>query len=313
MKSKIRRKNSSKTVLITGCSSGFGMDCAVAAAKAGYDVVATMRNLDKSQSLKRALAIAQTDCRIEQLDVTDQASMDRLVEKIGKVDILVNNAGILIAGAFVDQTAEEERLIFETNYFGVVHLTKAIAKGMIQRKAGRIINIASLAGLVGHPYNAAYGASKHALIGFTKSIRVELALFGIDVVSIEPGYHKTQIIGMNANQSENFYDRKSPMYEWNRGFLRVMMDVIIPNAGECKDVVDVMMKAIMADKPKAHYVVGKDAKIATILNWLGLGRWLEKKVLRKIRKGRRRENKREAQKKARRKQARDEKKAQASS
>ncbi|RKY05121.1 MAG: hypothetical protein DRP56_09285, partial [Planctomycetota bacterium] len=156
----------------------------------------------------------------------------------------------------------------------------------------------------GHPFNAAYAASKHALVGFTKSIRTELAPFGIDVISVEPGYHKTEIIRVNANQSENFYNRQSPMFQWNRGFLKAFLDEIVPRAGEPEAAVKTILMLMAAEKPKSHYVIGKDAKFATILQWLGLGDWLEKKVYRAIRRARRLENKREAEKKARRKQKR---------
>ena len=304
METKKQAQNNPKRVLITGCSSGFGMLTAVNAARLGYDVIATMRNLDKSGPLRNALDGHSPTARIEELDVANPESIPEFAEKIGPVDILVNNAGILITGSFLDQTDEEMRRVFETNYFGIVNLTKAIVPSMIERQSGRIINIASLAGLIGHPFNAAYAASKHALVGFTKSIRVELAPLGIDAISIEPGYHRTEIIGVNANQSENFYNRKSPMFEWNRGFLRTMFDEIIPRAGDPQDVADLILKVMALETPKPHYVIGKDARFATTLQWLGLGPWLEKKVVRKIRKCRRLENKREAEKKARRKQKR---------
>ena len=295
-------QNTPKRVLITGCSSGFGLLTAVGAAKLGYETIATMRNLDKSGPLQNALDAQNVSARIEKLDVTNPDSIDQLANKLGPVDILVNNAGILITGSFLDQTDEEMRRIFETNYFGVVNLTKAFTPGMIAQESGRVINIASLAGRVGHPFNAAYAASKHALVGFTKSIRVELAPFGIDVISVEPGYHRTEIIGANANQSENFYNRQSPLFQWNRGFLKAFLDEIIPRAGEPQAVVETVLTLLASEKPKSHYVIGKDAKFATTLQWLGLGGWLEKKVYRKIRQARRLENKREAEKKARRKQ-----------
>ena len=297
-------QNTPKKVLITGCSSGLGLLTAVGAAKLGYETIATMRNLKKSQPLQNALDAENLSARIEELDVANPESITQLIEKIEPVDVLVNNAGILITGSFLDQTDEEMRRIFETNYFGVVNMTKAFTPGMIEQNSGRIINIASLAGLVGHPFNAAYAASKHALVGFTKSIRVELAPFGIDVISVEPGYHKTEIIRANANQSENFYNRKSPMFEWNRGFLKAFLDEIIPRAGDPQPVVEKILALLACEKPKSHYIIGKDAKFATTLKWLGLGDWLEKQVYRKIRKARRLENKREAEKKARRKQKR---------
>jgi NAD(P)-dependent dehydrogenase (short-subunit alcohol dehydrogenase family) len=297
-------QNKPKRVLITGCSSGFGFLTAIGAAQNGFEVIATLRNLDKSQPLKTALSSANLSARIEQLDVTNPQSIPDFTKKIGPVDILVNNAGILVTGSFFDQTDAEMRKIFETNYFGIVNLTKSVVLGMMERKAGRIINIASLAGLVGHPFNAAYAASKHALIGFTKSIRVELAPFGIDVVSIEPGYHRTEIIGANANQSENFYNRQSPMFTWNRGFLRVMFDEILPRAGHPQVVADLILSTMTAEKPKRHYVIGKDARFAATLQWLGLGPWLERKVIRKIKRATRLENKREEEKKTRQKKKR---------
>jgi len=302
MESKAEDLNKTKRVLITGCSSGFGLLTAVEAAKAGFEVIATMRNLDKSHLLREALQSAGTAAQIEQLDVTSPSSIKNLTDKVGYVDILVNNAGILIMGSFLDQTDAEMRKIFETNYFGIVNLTKAVVPAMMARKSGLIINIASLAGLVGHPFNAAYAASKHALIGFTKSIRVELAPFGIKTVSIEPGYHRTEIIGANANQSENFYNRQSPMFEWNRGFLRAMFDEILPRAGHPQAVADLIVRIMTSEKIKTHYVIGRDARFAATMQWLGLGPWLERKICRKIKRTTRLENKRQAEKKARRTQ-----------
>ena len=304
MNTEKQTQNRPKRILITGCSSGFGLLTAVGAAKLGFETIATMRNLDKSSPLQDALQSHNVSAQIEKLDVTDPDSISQLAEKVGPVDILVNNAGILITGSFLDQTDEEMRRIFETNYFGIVNLTKAMVPGMIEQQSGRIINIASVAGLIGHPFNAAYAASKHALVGFTKSIRIELASLGIDAVSIEPGYHRTEIIRANAYQSENFYNRQSPMFEWNRGFLRTMFEEIIPRAGSAQDVADLILKVMQLDTPKPHYVIGKEAKFATTLQWLGLWPWLERKVVRRIRKFRRVENQREAEKIARRKQKR---------
>ena len=113
---------------------------------------------------------------------------------------------------------------------------------MIPRKQGLIINIASLAGRVGHPFNAAYAASKHALVGFSRSISLELQPFNIKVVSIEPGYHKTEIIRANANLSKKFYDRTSPMFDYNQGFLQLMLDKIVPKAGSAEKVSDKILR-----------------------------------------------------------------------
>jgi len=265
-----KQKNTKKIVLITGCSSGFGLLTAVTAAKAGFEVVATMRNLSRDGRLKQALADAGVTAHIEQLDVTRPEEIQKIVEKYQKIDILVNNAGILMGGAFLSISDAEAREVFETDYFGAVELSRQVAKGMIERNSGMIINVASLAGRVGHLFNSAYGAAKHALIGFSKSIRLELRPFNIKVVSVEPGYHKTGVIGNNANLCENFHDRKSPMFAYNRGFFRLMTKEVIPRAGDPQKVADKIVKIMLSDNPRRHYIVGKDAKIAVVCQWLGL-------------------------------------------
>lgn len=290
-----------KRVLITGCSSGFGLLCAAEAAKAGYEVIATMRNMDKKSYLEQAFSQAGVTGTIDRLDVTDKENITEITQKYGPVDILVNNAGILIMGSFLDISEEEMRRVFETNYFGAVELTRAIVPGMIESGSGTIINIASLAGLMGHLFNAAYSGSKHALVGFSRSIRIELKPFNIKVVSVEPGYHKTEIIRANANVSENFYDRKSRMFEYNRGFLRLMYDKVIPKAGQPEDVVRKIVEIMGSDNPKSHYVIGKDARQITTMQRLGLTRLVDKKISRMLSDAVRRENRRDAAKQAKRK------------
>jgi NAD(P)-dependent dehydrogenase (short-subunit alcohol dehydrogenase family) len=281
-----------KRVLITGCSSGFGLYTAVEAAKAGFDVIATMRNLAKRDALDTALAQAGVTATVDRLDVTEPASITEITEKYKPIDILINNAGILIAGSILTLTDAEMRQVFETNYFGAVDLIRKVAPQMIESGGGRIINIASLAGLIGHMFNASYSASKHAMVGLSKSIRTELKPFNIKVVSIEPGYHKTEIIRANANVSENFYDSSSVMCDYNKGFLRLMLDEIIPRAGESSDVVKKIIEAIQTDNPKSHYVIGKDAWFVMLIKRLGLIGLLEKKVYRKLSTATRREKKR---------------------
>ena len=281
-----------KKVLITGCSSGFGLLTAVSAAKAGFDVVATMRNLDKDANLKAALEKAGVKAEIAELDVTKPETINAVAQRYGPFDILVNNAGILMGGSFLDITDAEMRSVFETDYFGAVNLTRAVVPDMIENKNGLIINITSLAGRVGHLFNAAYGAAKHALIGFSRSTRIELKQFNIKVVSVEPGYFKTGVIGNNAYLTENFYDRNSPMFELNRGFLKMMMNEVIPKAGNPKIVANKIVEIMKTPRPKNHYVIGKDAWFAVVCQWLGLLPLVEKGVYGKLIKNARREAKR---------------------
>jgi len=286
-----------KRVLITGCSSGFGLLTAVEAAKAGYDCIATMRNMAKADYLRGALKQVGADAVIEQLDVTDAEAICTLVAKYAPINILINNAGILIMGSALDITEDEMRRVFETNYFGAVRLTRAVAGQMIEAGGGLIINVASLAGLVGHPFNAAYAATKHAMIGFSRSIRLELRPFNIDVVSVEPGYHRTEIIRANANLTENFYDKQSPTFEYNRGFLKLMLDEIVPRVADADRVGRKIIEIMQADKRKAHYVIGKDAKLLTMAKWLGLTSFVENWIYGKLVRATRRENRRAQAKK----------------
>ncbi len=285
-------QNGQKKVVITGCSSGFGYYTALKAASRGFNVVATMRNMTKADMLRSELEKNALKASIEHLDVTDQDSISQFAARHSDTDILVNNAGILIIGSFLTLSDQEITRVMETNYYGPVRLCRALTPAMMSRKSGLIINVASLAGLVGHPFNAVYSSSKHALVGFSRSIRLELRPFGIKVVSVEPGYHKTEIIRANANVSENFYDRQSPFFEWNRGFLRVMRDEIIPRAGEVQSVVDTICEIMRSDDPNSHYIIGKDAKLAMFCRKFGLSSWLENKVFRKIKTCVRLENKR---------------------
>ena len=276
---------------------------AVAAAKKGYDCIATMRNIDKAEPLKQALKREGLTATIDVLDVMDQQSIIAIAEKYAPIDILINNAGILITGSFMDLTDAEARRVFETNYFGAVNMTKAVASSMIERQQGMIINVASLAGLVGHMFNAAYSASKHALVGFSKSIQTELRPFNIKVVSVEPGYHRTEIIGTNANVAENLYDPASPMYEYSKGFLRLMLKRIIPNAGDPQVVVDKIIKIMETANPKLHYTLGTDARFITIAKKLGLLKLLEKEAYKKLLTATQREKTRTQSRQKKRKKA----------
>lgn len=279
----MKKRAKSKRVLITGCSSGFGLLTAVAAAEAGFEVIATMRNLQKSDRLKQALKKAGTSATIDQLDVTKAEDIEAIAAKYSPIDILVNNAGILMGGSFMSITDAESRDVFETDYFGAVAMTKALVPSMIQRKEGMIINVTSLAGRIGHMFNSAYAAAKHALIGFTRSTQLELRPFNIKVVSVEPGYHKTEVIRNNANLSENFYDNTSPMFKWNKGFLQLMFKEIIPRAGNPKKVANKIVKIMQTAHPKTHYIIGTDALLATTAQWLGLGSLLQSLVYAKLR------------------------------
>ncbi len=206
-----------KVVFITGCSSGFGLVSSVYLASKGYQVIATMRNLDKRHDLLNECERTGCSLDILQLDVTDVSSIDKAVDivykKYGRIDVLVNNAGYAICGFFEDLSEEDIRRQMDTNFFGVQNVTRRVIPIMRQQTSGRIINISSISGLYALPCLGAYNASKWALEGFSESLRYELKVFGIDVVLVEPGPYKTKIFTDNACFAAKFYDKNSPYYE----------------------------------------------------------------------------------------------------
>ena len=178
-------------VLITGCSSGIGLAAAVAFARDGATVVATMRNLDRSGELRAALLAAAVNADIVQLDVTDDASVavavDSVVAEHGRIDVVVNNAGIGCDGTMEELTLNDFRDVFDANFFGVLRLCKAVMPAMRKRGSGRLIVVSSMAGVLGQPFNDAYCASKFALEGLMESLHPVAATFGVDVCIVEPG------------------------------------------------------------------------------------------------------------------------------
>ena len=174
-----------KTVLITGCSSGYGLAAARHFHANGWKVVATMRN-PRTDLLPEGERI-----RLLSLDVTDPESIAAAIEMAGPVDALVNNAGIGVVGAFEATPLPHIRKVFETNTFGVMAMTQAIIPQMRSRRSGVIVNVTSSVTLAPMPLAAAYTASKQAIEGFTGSLAHELAAFDIHVKLVEPGYAPT--------------------------------------------------------------------------------------------------------------------------
>jgi NAD(P)-dependent dehydrogenase (short-subunit alcohol dehydrogenase family) len=180
---------SGKVVLVTGASSGIGAACADMLAKRGYRVYGSSRYLDFKPSGYQAL----------QMDVTDDQSVDEAVAQVireaGSLDALVNNAGCGLAGAVEDTASAEALHQMDVNFMGPFRVARAVLPGMRQRRSGVIVNVSSLGGLFGLPFQSFYSASKFALEGWTESLRFEVRPFGIRVVLIEPGDVKTGFTG----------------------------------------------------------------------------------------------------------------------
>ncbi|MEL6657067.1 MAG: SDR family oxidoreductase [Bacteroidota bacterium] len=181
-----------KNILITGTSTGVGFESAILFAQAGFKVYATMRNVQKADALKEKIAEGNLAIEILQLDVTDSASIEAAVNAIlaqdGKIDILLNNAGAGFAKTLEQASQEEIDWVTDVNYTGVVRTTKAVLPHMREERNGHIINVTSVGGLVGQPFNELYCGAKFAVEGFTEALATYVsAPFGLKLSLVEPG------------------------------------------------------------------------------------------------------------------------------
>ena len=207
-------KDSGPVVLITGCSSGIGKESALAFARAGYRVVATVRSLHRSAGLREAARAERIELRIEELDVTRPAGfgafVDELLAREGRLDVLVNNAGVLPVGAFEDLGESGLRETMETNFFGPALLTQAVLPAMRRQRSGYIIMISSLSGIAATATDSVYAASKFALEGLTEGLRWEVARWNIRTALVQPGHHATQMFRATTEAGPDARSADSP-------------------------------------------------------------------------------------------------------
>jgi len=185
-----------KTILVTGASSGFGRRTSETLAGLGYDVIATMRATE-TKNRSHAEALREAGLSVAELDVTDTSSIESAVAQIldhhGKIDVLVNNAGVASAGVSEAFTDEQVTSLFDVNVFGLHRLTRAVLPSMRANGSGLIVNIGSILGRVTFPFFGIYGASKFAIEALSDSYRYELSQLGIDVSLIQPSAYPTQM------------------------------------------------------------------------------------------------------------------------
>jgi NAD(P)-dependent dehydrogenase (short-subunit alcohol dehydrogenase family) len=179
-----------KVVLVTGASSGIGQACAEHLAKNGWRVFGTSRGASSAPSTTVPFEMVT-------MDVEDENSVrkcvDSVIARAGRLDAVVNNAGISIMGSVEDTSIEEAKAQLETNFFGVLRVCRATLPILRRQGGGHVVNISSLAGIIGLPFSGLYSASKFALEGVSESLRMECRAFGIRVVLVEPGDFRTQI------------------------------------------------------------------------------------------------------------------------
>jgi len=251
-----------KTALVTGASSGIGEATAQRLARAGYKVYGTSR---------RAARAGQRSFEMLPLDVTSDESVEAAVREVmrleGRIDLLVNNAGFGVAPAGAEESSiEQARSIFDTNFFGIVRMTRAVVPQMRLQGSGRIINIGSVLGFLPMPYGALYAATKHAIEGYSESLDHELRTRGIRVSVIEPAYTKTQF---DANFLEP--DSKLDEYREVRAAVGKRLKEIMAAADEPGVVADVVLRAASAARPRLRYTAGRVASRLRLLRRLAPG------------------------------------------
>ena len=273
-----------KTVLITGAGSGFGLNMALHLAKEGYRVIATMRNLEKRELLCNLARGLQLENRIyiRPMDITKEeevlAAEKWVEEHFGGIDILINNAGYAQCGFFEEISMEEWRRQFETNLFGHIFVTKSFLPLLRKKESGKIINISSISGYFGFPGLGPYIASKHALEGWSESLRLELVPEGIWVSLVEPASFKTGIWEKGLEKIS-----EGNRTEFQRKILkkaRMAQD----KGGDPEQVSRLIAKICEKKRPKLRYPIGKGTRLVYILKSILPFSLIEKAVYRMIMK-----------------------------
>ncbi len=248
-----------KVALVTGSSSGIGLESALALARDGYHTFASMRNISKAGELENAAKKENLPLKIIELDVDKEESIVSAIKKIiadaGRLDVLVNNAGYGQFGCTEDVSVEDFRKQFETNFFSIVRIVQEVSPIMRNQNSGIIVNISSVAGRMGLPGSTAYISSKFALEGFGECLRYELGQFGIKTTLIEPGVIKT-----NFFESMKIPDSKTdPKYKQLTDHIHSGLKMMVELGTPPSQVADVIIKAIHDDEMLPRYIVGTDA------------------------------------------------------
>ena len=249
-----------KIALVTGCSSGIGLETSLALGREGFYTFATMRDLNKNHEIKQYIEKENLPIEIIEMDVDDDQSVNsavnNILEKKEKIDILVNNAGYGMWGTVEDVSIQEFKEQFETNFFAIIRMIQKIAPIMRKQNNGHIVNISSVAGRIGFPVSPAYISSKFALEGLSESLRFELMPFGINVIIIEPGVIKTNFFN-SMKMSKN--SQKESAYNDITDRVISGVKMMAEMGTHPKEVADTIIKAIKEEKPLPRYIVGNDA------------------------------------------------------
>lgn len=247
-------------VLISGCSTGIGRALAIEFATRNWRVFATARKPEVINDLKAP------NVDVSVLDVTDETSIkacvDSVIAKAGRIDMLVNNAGLLLIGPLVELKTSELRRQFETNVIGLNALTRAAVPHMIKRKSGKIVNISSVSGVLPTPFAGAYCSTKAAVTALSDSLRMELAPFGITVVTVQPGGIKSNL-SINADKElERF--KKTP-YGPIQNFIVARANASQENATPAETFAKELVDKLVLGKTPKFIRLGKDSTLLPLI------------------------------------------------
>jgi NAD(P)-dependent dehydrogenase (short-subunit alcohol dehydrogenase family) len=257
------------TVLVTGSSTGLGLEIALHLAERGYRVFASMRDLSKKAELLQGAAARKVSVEVVQLDVTDPPSIDAAIKTIGAgtggIFGLVNNAGIGLRGCLEDLSTAEIRQVFETNVLGTMLVTQRVLPYMRRARRGRIITISSVGGRISTFGLSSYCASKFALEGFGEALALEVAPFGLQAIVVEPGIIKTTRWTSNRGLAAKALDASSPYHELFRRSEALADRRVKQSRTRPADVARTVQHALTTPNPRMHYVVGRPASVAVLL------------------------------------------------
>jgi NAD(P)-dependent dehydrogenase (short-subunit alcohol dehydrogenase family) len=263
-------------VLITGTSTGFGRVTAVELARRGWDVFATMRNLERRSALDAAAAAAGVPARVRvsRLDVTDAASIAAAVPEIlaaggSRLDAVVHNAGVAAAGAFEDLPEAELRRVLETNFWGVLALTRALLPTFRAQRRGRIVVVSSNSAYAGEPANSIYVASKWAVEGWAESLAYEVAPFGLHVVLVEPGPYRTEI----WSTTPRILPEDTAYRPYLEQLERAVDEHVRRDARDPQEVAVAIARALESRRPRFRYPVSPQARIGLFARGVVPARW----------------------------------------
>ena len=264
--------NAQQTVLITGATDGLGRAAALLLAEKGYRVFAAGRSTEKRAELDRLAAAKKLPLETLELDVCNDSSVSRAVkhilQKAASIDVLINNAGVGLMAVTEELKLDDLRRLYETNIFGLLRVTQAVLPHMRERKAGRILMLSSVAGILTPPTYGAYSSSKHAVEALSNALRLELYPFNIEVILIEPGYIMTNFQQTAKELAQSYVEGStiSPYAKIYSGAIAGATSSRRESKTTPEDCARVILHAIEASHPKARYTVTPLAK------WAALGR-----------------------------------------